>query len=369
MGHDLCALCRVELNEETKSKEHIIPNSIGGRKTVNNFICVDCNNKSGTEWDSTLFKQLAIFCTLFNIKKHRGEVKPIVIKTLDGNEYKQFNNGVFQPLRPSISSEKTADGKIKFHYSGSNIKDAKLYLRGMAKKHNFTNNEIAQYEKQLVLKESQMSSPITHEFIFGGAESGRSIVKTGLALTTCLGVNPLVCEKAISYLVNNGEPCFGYYYEKDLIKNREQGLPFHCVYIKAIKSTKQILGYIEYFGHQRIVLCLSTEYEGEDNEITYAIDPILGEEINLEVDLSFSDKEIREIYDYKKYEKEGLEAALGPILGAAVKFSKERHNKRISENAYNYALGFFDSKLNDEENEKIENDKFLEFMRSQPLKF
>ena len=36
-----CAFCAKHLTESNASKEHVIPNAIGGRKTINNFICVD----------------------------------------------------------------------------------------------------------------------------------------------------------------------------------------------------------------------------------------------------------------------------------------------------------------------------------------
>ena len=49
-----CALCGVLITEENNSKEHIIPNAIGGKKKISNFICEECNNRSGNEWESDL---------------------------------------------------------------------------------------------------------------------------------------------------------------------------------------------------------------------------------------------------------------------------------------------------------------------------
>ena len=48
-----CFLCKVPLTSENDSKEHIIPQSIGGRKKVKGFICQDCNSTTGQEWDSS----------------------------------------------------------------------------------------------------------------------------------------------------------------------------------------------------------------------------------------------------------------------------------------------------------------------------
>ena len=66
-----CALCNVEIAEQNDSKEHIIPNSIGGRKKVKGFICKDCNNKSGREWDDALAQQFNPLSLLLGIKRER----------------------------------------------------------------------------------------------------------------------------------------------------------------------------------------------------------------------------------------------------------------------------------------------------------
>ena len=53
-----CAFCAKEFTDSNTSKEHIIPNAVGGRKTVGSFICVDCNNLTGAAWDKELANQL-----------------------------------------------------------------------------------------------------------------------------------------------------------------------------------------------------------------------------------------------------------------------------------------------------------------------
>ena len=47
MSEFKCALCLTQITEENNTNEHIIPNSIGGRKKIRNFICNECNNKTG----------------------------------------------------------------------------------------------------------------------------------------------------------------------------------------------------------------------------------------------------------------------------------------------------------------------------------
>ena len=54
----LCALCQTPLTKANRTKEHIIPNAIGGRKKVRNFICKRCNDETGEKWNSALTRQL-----------------------------------------------------------------------------------------------------------------------------------------------------------------------------------------------------------------------------------------------------------------------------------------------------------------------
>lgn len=51
MRLEICWLCD---NELTTTREHIIPESMGGKKTVVGFICRDCNSKTGHNWDAAV---------------------------------------------------------------------------------------------------------------------------------------------------------------------------------------------------------------------------------------------------------------------------------------------------------------------------
>ncbi|RMM38858.1 hypothetical protein ALP33_200150 [Pseudomonas amygdali pv. lachrymans] len=47
-----CYLCSEPLTFQNDSGEHIIPNSIGGKREVKGFICGACNGAAGETWDS-----------------------------------------------------------------------------------------------------------------------------------------------------------------------------------------------------------------------------------------------------------------------------------------------------------------------------
>lgn len=94
---NICALCDVVITHDNDTKEHIIPNSIGGRKKVKGFICNTCNRITGQDWDVELNNQLNYFNLLFMIKRERGTPASERIKTISGKEYLVHHSGVMSP--------------------------------------------------------------------------------------------------------------------------------------------------------------------------------------------------------------------------------------------------------------------------------
>ena len=53
-----------------------------------------------------------------------------------------------------------------------------------------------------------------------------------------------------------------------------------------------------------MVLCLSESYSGRDFKNLYAIDPVKGEEMSIDIDLRLSMSEVRSAFDYEKFDEE-----------------------------------------------------------------
>ncbi|MFN3072310.1 HNH endonuclease [Acinetobacter sp. TY2] len=364
MSEFKCVLCSTQITEENNTKEHIIPNSIGGKKKIRNFICNDCNNKTGENWDSELAKIFAPFCTMFGIIKDRGEVPPLRVKTISGVEYKQFSDGTFQALNPSLSIIKKEENSFDIAIQARTVNEANKMLKGIEKKYKFKKETIQSLQEQIVFKDSYLNEPIIHNFTFDSEKSGRSAIKSALALATSGGINPFDCDLAINFLVNDGEPNFGYYdCNDDLVKNRELGCPFHTVYIHAIKEKGQILAYIEYFGYQRIVACMSNNYLGETKQIIYTINPMTGKEIDLIIDLNFTPDQIEKINNYEMYKQESVRLSFGHIMDRAISYSREREFERAFKKAFEYTNQFHDTSLSHEENCEIKAQKIAESLQ------
>ncbi|WP_198651747.1 HNH endonuclease [Salinicola sp. RZ23] len=82
-----CLLCDEVISAETDSREHLIPNSIGGRKKVSGFLCVGCNSKSGDNWDSVLARQMNPLSLFFRINRERGDAPSQKFQTTSEDEW------------------------------------------------------------------------------------------------------------------------------------------------------------------------------------------------------------------------------------------------------------------------------------------
>lgn len=333
-----CALCDNDITKENDTKEHLIPNAIGGRRKVKGFICGICNNTSGDVWESELAKQLNPLSLFFGISRERGEAPSQLFETTGGDKLKLNFRGSMDIEKPVYSETPLeSEAGVQIQIKARSMPEARRMLQGVKRKYPQVDlNELLDNAKS---ESSYCSDMLKFNLSFGGHEAGRSIVKSALALAVSSGIPAEVCVEAKNYLRNEeSEACFGYFYDSDLVKNRPEGTPFHCVSIKGCSETKQVIGYVEYFGVQRVVLCLSDSYEGEGISSTYAINPITGEELSLAVELSLSNEVIREAYDYKKIPDGAVEDAFDKVIPTGMKASFEKEKDRVLSEAVRHAF-------------------------------
>ena len=317
MAHPMCVFqCGNGLTEDTSTKEHVVLNAIGGRKRVRGFICNSCNNRTGAVWDAELARQLNPLSLLLGIRRQRGEVPSQIFSTSSGGEVRLLPEGKRTIAKPSHEIIANGDN-THIRIQARTMRELRHLINGMCRKYSSLRNRSLDDLMSTAQTASHYSSEWTEfNLEIGGSEAGRSLVKSAVALAYDAGVDSNRCDLALDYLLNEGgDPCFGYYYDedRDLVINRPVERPFHCVYVKGNSETQTILGYIELYSLYRLVLCLSSSYLGRTFTNVYAIDPVKGEEIDIDVDLNLSISDIRSAYDYETYD-EGVRKAAASSL-------------------------------------------------------
>jgi hypothetical protein len=249
-------------------------------------------------------------------------------------------------MQHPIYQETPIEGGKWIQIKARNIGEATAILEGVARKYPKVDvaAEIAKVTEDHTYPEGVMRQDIE----FGGPYAGRSVVKTATAFAFHCGVPVGQCDLAVAYLRDEtAEPAFGDYFERDLVTGRLAGVPIHCVAVAGDPATGMLLGYVEFFGVQRVVVCLSQSYAGPPLAQAYGLDPTIGKTISLQVDLRFSAEDIKAIYNYERVPDGSRERAFDAVVPTAMKRNFDRAVAHESARATQYAIENCGAKLGD----------------------
>ncbi|WP_165772913.1 HNH endonuclease [Malaciobacter marinus] len=333
-----CFLCNAIITKDNNTKEHIIPNALGGIKKVEGFICNNCNNETGHKWDSKFTKQLNYFSHFFRIKKERGKVQKQELITSSGKKYLEDLEGNLVPRHPTITKSKLDNNTTQFNIQVRDFNELDSQLKSLKKKYSELN--IEELKKKAKIEHSYLDEPFIVNGTIGGKEEGKSVVKTVLSFCFSIGIEPTDCDEALEYLINDGVLSFGYYNEREVIKNRPAKKPLHIIHIEAIPDENLLIGYIEYFSIYKILVCLSRKYNGKKVSKSYAIDPTKAKEIkHLNIDISFLKSiDIDDVYNYKKIDYKKWKDDFSQIYGTRFREKREKNKNDAIERAIQKGL-------------------------------
>lgn len=333
-----CALCDRPFDAPgvDHSKEHLIPNSIGGQKKVPWVLCKDCNDRTGKEWDAALANQLSLITMTVKVKRDRGMTPAIDARTKSGKAVRIHDDGRIT-LPRSAPVEIAADGGIRLTGQVSSIAEAQKLFKGIKRKYPKFDIEAAM--ERLKVEKTYLSEPIGGAVYIHGDASARSIVKSAFVLAVHSGVPAKRCEISRKYLIEAADSaCWWFYYDGDLIPDRPKGCLFHLVAIKGNPATRQLLGYVEFFGAYRMLVLLSSEYDGEVITNSYAVDPTTGEELSILVNLDLPADEVLAICRGERYQPDIMSVAINGMMAIAYRRKSQRDQENVMEQAIRAAI-------------------------------
>lgn len=106
-----CIICDKSFSEVTPSREHIIPNALGGRLVTMSATCVKCNSDSGHEGNSYLVNKFQLLANSLDVIRDRGD-HPVA-------RFVDPTNDIEYRLKPSKAPIKAPN--IKVNRLGSSI--------------------------------------------------------------------------------------------------------------------------------------------------------------------------------------------------------------------------------------------------------
>jgi hypothetical protein len=238
--------------------------------------------------------------------------------------------------KPVFQATPSENGK-QIQVKARDRREAAAMLEGLARK--YPKVDVATELAKATEDHTYPEGLVRHDIQFGGPSGGRSVVKTAVAFAFHCGLPIEKCDLAVAYLRDEAaEPTFGYYFERGLVGGRPAGVPIHCVAMSGDPKTGMLLGYVEYFGVQRVVVCHSQSYAGPAIAESYGLDPTTGKTIPLRVDLSFSAADVQAIYNYERIPDGARERTFADVVPAALKRNFDRAVAHEAQRATQYAF-------------------------------
>jgi len=307
-----CFLCGVELTPEANSDEHILVNALGGRLKASGLICRPCNSETGASWDAALsaqFAQLAHWC---GIKRERGVLPSVRVTTTTGQQLNYRRDGVLIPGRPDVRETIRGDA-VELAVQARDRDELRGILEGFARKYP-GRIDVDQLVDGAMPAWSAPEGMLKLQLNPEGPDAERSIVKSAVGFARLRGM-PKAEGEAVRFLRDaEAERCIGSWYRSDLLINRPQGVPLHCVAAAGNPETGIALGYVEYFGVSRSLVGLDMNYAGPAFSGVHAIDPRSGSSVDVEIDLELDRAAYADARTGDAADPEDARSAVGPIL-------------------------------------------------------
>ena len=196
---DTCWLCDGPMNE---SKEHILPKAITyeGSLQVTGFICEDCNNRTGTEWDASLattcqpkFRSDSNYPV--HLRKSGPRRTPTDFITFDGEVIEGSTDfeGNFHERRRKPEETEEGDGYASVSLQGS-MSDKKFLEQMENAKERFHGPTTE------VLRTETVHGIPSYEISIQWDEISKTLIKSYMALAYRVGIDPNACDTSITYL-------------------------------------------------------------------------------------------------------------------------------------------------------------------------
>lgn len=308
-----CYLCDEILNNNNRSKEHILLNAIGGRLKSDELLCNSCNSELGHKSDSELANQLLFISSFLQVKRDSGDF-PILkgLTTSDGTEYHLMDGSRPILSKPTVEIKKE-ENQITFSVSARNEKELLKILKGIQSK--YPGVDIGKAKESFEHKEEYLDDYLKHRITIGGELAFQSIVKTAVNYyilkqnekSQVVHLFDYLQDKATLKIINHFNP-------KNRPYQREPGEVIHLIYLFGNSYSKLLYCYIELFSSFSFLVILNENYSGENFSHTYCYDVLKNTEIQKNVSLKLNKARVNEIINTRGINFKNITLELNRVM-------------------------------------------------------
>ncbi len=260
-----CLICGGVLDQDNASEEHIIPNSLGGVLTSRFLICTDCNSKFGSDCDAKLAEDLKLFANFLDIKRDRGNNRPLVGKAPRAN-YLIRSGGKPEIIKPVIEIDESEKGK-RIHIEARDMDQAREILEGLRRKH--PEIDVEKTLSQAEHKREYLDEFLKFNFVLRGRDSLRGVVKMVFFYLKYKRPELVLDEtNIISFLKNESDfrEVYLFYPDMEIVQKPEKTV-CHSIIVKSYPAHRTLVAFVELYNTLSIIVELSHDFADEAQEV------------------------------------------------------------------------------------------------------
>ena len=261
-----CIFCGRLINEFLKSKEHIIPDCIGGRLKCRN-VCRECNSDFGTEFERDLINSFGIIQDFLGLKSDSRNPKvarfiyngrkmrlnkegPQLVDT----RYYQKENGTGEHFFPNINS-------MRRYYEKEKLKDPTIDVEATIRNSDKITTEI--------------ESPLIYRAEFPFDKIIRACAKMIYEFLFSIRPNIKISNKKFRDFIKNPTNTINFIIYNEYSPYHLNNVQiYHKLIIDAKTDQKAIFGYIELYSSFKVLFLIDNNYLGAPFLSGYYLDLI-----------------------------------------------------------------------------------------------
>jgi hypothetical protein len=185
-----CIFCDRELTEDTKP-EHILLNSLGGRKTTKRVDCSVCNGAFGSTIDDEVGKQVAVLRNMLQLDSGTGRAPPMLRNVQSGNDIINLtNDGTPELVAKPFAVRGLDDGRFELQILTKSVEEVAPYIPHIAAQLGASEENVLEILKSTTGSYVERRPDTVHHALgFGGPLAVRSAAKSALVLWATLTGN------------------------------------------------------------------------------------------------------------------------------------------------------------------------------------
>jgi hypothetical protein len=265
-----CVICGVPLTAASASREHVIPNALGGLLTTRRATCVECNSTTGATQDKDLVTTFAPLLAVLDVVRQRGETQPFRFKDSKSGEYFVIQPGR-EPTKDANFSRQSIDGRSQFFVYAPTEQEAKDKVKKFTKS-GTREIDISPIEKSKTQYTWTLSTQVLSPTLLS------AVTRMAVYFARHLGIDVAMNSPAARFLRREGTfnnivtPVHG-----EILKSEEEPLfeVCHGLFLKVLPESGLCLVYVVLFQYIEYVVCLG-QYDVPPFESGYKINLISG---------------------------------------------------------------------------------------------